>query len=122
MAEQYDRLERRIVSFANVGMDYGLNEPKTNPTLRGALALLLARKKQVEQEQDEDMRRGLGGMSLSVSVNEEVQKIFQGDVDRRVALQLGQMTKEGQEAQAKGALNAQVKTSGRARGQDKPAT
>ena len=122
MAEQYDRLERRIVSRANVGMDYGLDGPKANPTLRGAQALLLARKKLVEQEQDEDMRRGLGGMSLSVSVNEEVQKIFQGDVDRRVALQFGQMTKEGRETQAKGALNAQVKTSGGARGQDKPAT
>jgi hypothetical protein len=111
LAEQYDRLERRIVSRANVGMDYGLDEPQANPTLREARALLLARKKQAEQEQDDDMRRGLGGMSLSMSVNKEVEKIFQGDVDRRVALQLGQTTKEG--------AHAQVKTPG---GSGKPAT
>lgn len=108
LAEQYDRLERRIVSRANVAMDYGLDDPKGNPTLREARALLLARKKQAVQELDDDMRRGLGGMSLSMSVNKEVEKIFQGDVDRRVALQLGQTTKERLEVQAKGALNAEV--------------
>jgi hypothetical protein len=57
LAEQYDRLERRIVSRANVGMDYGLDEPKANPTLREARALLLARKKQAEQEQDDERLR-----------------------------------------------------------------
>ena len=101
----------------------GLCEPKANPTLREARVLLLARKKQAEQELDEDMRRGLGGMSLSVSVNEDVKKILQGDVNRRVALQLGQTIEAAREAQAKKiAVHNQAETSDGARRSDKSGT
>jgi len=65
--------------------------------------LLLGRKNSAKQEVDDDMRRGLGGMSLAMAVNEDVQKIFEGDVNRRVALQLGQATEQAREAQAKAA-------------------
>ncbi len=120
LPELYDRLESGIVASANVGMDHGLYGPKANPTLREARVLLLARKQQAEQELDEDMRRGLGGMSLSMSVNEDVKKIFQGDVNRRVALQLGQTMEAAREAQAKKiALHNQAETSDGARRSDK---
>ena len=121
--ELYDRLESGIVASANLGMDHGLYGPKANPTLREARMLLLARKQQAEQELDEDMRRGLGGMSLSMSVNEDVKKIFQGDVNRRVALQLGQTMEAAREAQAKNtAVHNQAVTSAGARRSDKSGT
>jgi hypothetical protein len=100
MAELYDRLERGIVTSASLGMDRGLYGRESNPTLGDARALLLGKQKHTHEE-DDDMRRGLGAMSLSMSVNEDVKKIFQEDLDRRIALQLGQVMQPARETRGK---------------------
>jgi hypothetical protein len=108
--ELYDRLERSILLDANAGADRRLYGAKLNAAGNQALSLLLARKNHAQQEIDEDMRRGLGGMSVSRSVNDAVEKIFKPDVDRRVALQLGQVTDQAREQAKKDAQNSQDKS------------
>ena len=58
------------------------NFNKLNAAGHQALELLLTKRSRAQHEADEDMRRGLGGMSLSRSVNEAAKKIFQPDVDQ----------------------------------------
>ncbi len=99
--ELYDRLERSILLDGNAGTDRKLYGPKVNTPGHQALSLLLARKNRAAQELDEDMRRGLGGMSVSRSVNEAARRIFQPDLDRRVALQLGLVMEQAREAEGK---------------------
>jgi hypothetical protein len=89
MPELYDRLEQNILLDATVGTDRGLYASEVNAPLDRAVKLLLARRKHAVQEQDEDMRGGLGGMSMSKSINDAAKRIFQPDVNRRLALQLG---------------------------------
>jgi hypothetical protein len=109
--ELYDRLERSILLDGNAGTHRGLYGPKVNAPGHQALSLLLARKNRALQEADEDMRRGLGGMSVSRSVNDAAKRIFQPDLDRRVALQLGQAMEQAREAEAtKAAQNSQDKS------------
>jgi hypothetical protein len=107
--ELYDRLERSILLDATAGTDRKLYGSKLNPAGHQALSLLLARKNRAQPELDEDMRRGLAGMSMAKSINEAARKIFQPDVDRRVALQLGQMLDEAKELDAKKAPQNQNK-------------
>jgi hypothetical protein len=59
------------------------------------------------------MRRGLGGMSVAMAVKEDVQKIFAGDVNRRVALQLGQAVEHAREAQGKDPAQVKPKPDGK---------
>ena len=106
--ELYDRFERSILLDGNAGADRRLYGAKVNAAGHQALSLLLARKNRAPQEFDEDMRRGLGGMSVSRSVNDAAKRIFQPDLDRRVALQLGL---EMEQARAKkAAQNSQGKS------------
>ena len=108
--ELYDRLERSILLDGNAGADRKLYGAKLNAAGSQAFSLLLARKNHAQQELDEDMRRGLGGMSVSKSVNDAVKKIFQPDLDRRVALQLGQVMDQAREQAKKVAQNNQDKS------------
>src|SRR6266446_5303883 len=94
----------------NAGTDRGLYGAKLNVAGHQALALLLAKKSHAQHETDEDMRRGLGGMSLGRSVNDAAKRIFQPDVDHRVALQLGQVMDQAREKAKKVAQDNQDKS------------
>ena len=109
MAELYDHLERSILLDGNTGTDREFYGAKSNAAGQQALSLLLTRKNRTQQETDEDMRRGLGGMSMGRSVNDAAKRIFQPDVDRRVALQLGQAMDQAREGAKKAAQNSQAK-------------
>jgi hypothetical protein len=90
-----------IGDFAPITTRLTTYGPEANAALDQAIALLLARKKQAVQDLDVDMRRGLGGMSMSRSVNDAAKRIFQPDLERRVALQLGLVMEQARETRAK---------------------
>ena len=110
MPEQYQRLERRIVSRANAGMDYGLNDAKSNPTLRAAQALLLARKR-AEEEKDNDRRRslddemGFGRISADKSCQMIIRQVTQRSAMEKLKLAQEYDTKQAAAAAAKKAVD-----------------
>jgi hypothetical protein len=112
VSELHDRLERGILVRANAVVDRKSFSPKLRPIIRDGETLVLARKKPTNKE-DDDMRRGLGGMSLAMAVNDDVQKIFEGDVNRRVALQLGQAVEHARETQGKDPAQTKQKAEGK---------
>jgi hypothetical protein len=113
VAKLYHRLERGLLVRANAVIDRRTFARHLQPSLRVGETLLLERKKSATKEVDDDMRRGLGGMSLAMAVNEDVQKIFEGDVNRRVALQLGLAVEQAKEAQTKNATQTKQSSEGK---------
>lgn len=84
----YEDLEQKLLLQASLGVAQGLVSPAGNPCLPSAMKLQLAKMRQKpEEELDEDARRGLAGMSLSMAVTESFMRLVKPDLDRRLALQ-----------------------------------
>jgi hypothetical protein len=74
------------------------------------MPLMLATKKQApERQKDDDSRRALAGMSLSMAMNESFMRITRPDLERRLAFQRGielDAEKERKDAAEKKAADA----------------
>ncbi len=82
--EQFERL-----TFGNalmIGRAGGLN--RRSQGLQYARTLIATRR-DMQTQRDDDYRRGLGGMSMSRSINESFMAVMRPDAERRVALLYG---------------------------------
>ncbi len=84
---QVEELER--LTFGNalmIGRAGGLN--RRSQGLQYARTLIATRRN-MQTQRDDDSRRGLGGMSMSMAINESFMAIVKPDLDRRMALLQG---------------------------------
>ena len=89
-------LERELHEQAIRGVYKGCCSPEDNGALETFLENFGAKKANQEQrhEPDDDMRRGVGGMSLSAGVLESVKRVSEPDLKRLSALQTGALSND----------------------------
>jgi hypothetical protein len=91
---QAKSFEARILSTGNFLAKMGFLHQKDLAAIASARSVLNSIKMGGEKQKDDDSRRGLAGMSLSMSVNESFMRIMTPDLESRLAVQRGIETEE----------------------------
>jgi hypothetical protein len=79
-------ITRTILSRSAIAFDMGLETKLQGQALQ---LVLQATKQQAMQPADEDRRRGLAGMSLSMAISESFERMMRPELERRLAMQRG---------------------------------
>jgi hypothetical protein len=91
---QAKSFEARILSTGNFLAKMGFLHQSDLAAISSARSVLNSIKMGGEQQKDDDSRRGLAGMSLSMSVNESFMRLMTPDLVRQLAVQNGIETEE----------------------------